>query len=154
MKKRSMKISNSSLIAGILSVVIGILFCIFKGEIVSWMMTAIGVVLIVMGILDIIAKNLTKGIIEIAIGVAIIVCGWLIVQIVLLILGILLVVYGVLCIKDIKVKNIFSILKVVLLIALGVLLIINKFAALDWMFIVIGVIAIVNGCIILLGLKK
>ena len=94
-----------------------------------------------------IKKNITNGIIEAAIGVVVIVGGWVFVEIVLIVFGSLLIVKGVTDLISLfkGSKNVVSIIVAILTIALGVLLIVSKWVALDWMFIVIGIVFIVEG---------
>lgn len=146
MAKSSNKVTNNMVYA-LLYVIVGILFIVFKTDMLKWLMTIIGVVFIALGVYDIIKKNLTNGIIEAAIGVVIIVGGWVFVEIVLIVFGALLIVKGALDLISLLKgsKDVVSIIVAILTIALGVLLIVSKWVALDWMFIVIGVVFIVEG---------
>lgn len=154
MGKEVKKIS-SNLITAILYVVAGILFCVFKGEIVNWIMTIIGVLYIVQGVLDILNKDLVKGVINGGIGVLIIVFGWLFATVASIIFGVLIIIKGAKelleCLKA-KKKNIFDLIAPIVTIIIGAMLIAGKF--LDWFFIVVGVVFIINGVLELLGKKK
>ena len=148
------KLSNNFIMA-ILYVVVGALLCIFKAEVLSWVMTAAGVLFIVAGVLDIFKhKNLTGGIVNVVIGVVILVAGWLLLDIAILIFGVLIIVNGV---KDFlavrKSKNLTAFVSPVVTILLGILLVVAKWLVADWLFIVIGVVFIVNGVLVLLGKK-
>ena len=145
------------MVYALLYVIVGILFIVFKSGMLNWLMTIIGVVFIALGVYDIIKKNLTNGIIEAAIGVVIIVGGWVFVEIVLIVFGALLIVKGVTDLISLfkGSKDVVSIIVALLTIALGVLLVVSKWVALDWMFIVIGVVFIVEGAFSLFpALKK
>ena len=84
------KMSNNFFMA-ILYVVVGALLCIFKAEVLSWVMTAAGVLFIVAGVLDVFKyKNTKGGIVNIAIGVVILVAGWLVLELALIIFGVLI----------------------------------------------------------------
>lgn len=146
MAKSSNKVTNNMVYA-LLYVIVGILFIVFKSGMLNWLMTIIGVVFIALGVYDIIKKNITNGIIEAAIGVVIIVGGWVFVEIVLIVFGALLIVKGATDLISLfkGSKDVVSIIVALLTIALGVLLIVSKWVALDWMFIVIGVVFIVEG---------
>ena len=50
-------------------ILIGLMFVIFKSDIISIAMSLIGVALIVMGVFDIIRKNFTSGVIKLALAV-------------------------------------------------------------------------------------
>lgn len=146
MAKSSNKVTDNMVYA-LLYVIVGILFIVFKSGMLKWLMTIIGVVFIALGVYDIIKKNLTNGIIEAAIGVVVIVGGLVFVEIVLIVFGALLIVKGALDLISLLKgsKDAVAIIVAILTIALGVLLIVSKWVAVDWMFIVIGVVFIVEG---------
>ena len=146
---------DSNLITAILYIIVGALFCIFKGEIISWIMTIVGVLYIVQGVMDILNKDLTKGIINCGIGVLILVLGWLFLTVASIIFGVLIIIKGakeLLEVLKAKKKNIFDLIAPIVTIVIGAMLIAGKF--LDWLFIVVGVIFIINGVLEFLGKKK
>lgn len=155
MAKSSSKVTNNMVYA-LLYVIVGILFIVFKSGMLNWLMTIIGVVFIALGVYDIIKKKITNGIIEAAIGVVVIVGGWVFVEIVLIVFGALLIVKGATDLISLfkGSKNVVSIIVAILTIALGVLLIVSKWVALDWMFIVIGIVFIVEGAFSLFSERK
>ena len=118
-------------------------------------MTIIGVLYIVQGVLDILNKDLVKGVINGGIGVLIIVFGWLFAAVASIIFGVLIIIKGAKelleCLKA-KKKNIFDLIAPIVTIVIGAMLIAGKF--LDWFFIVVGVVFIINGVLELLGKKK
>lgn len=148
------KLSNNVLMA-ILYVVVGALLCIFRAEVLSWVMTAAGVLFIVAGILDIFKyKNTKGGLINVVIGVAILVAGWLLLEIALIVFGVLIVINGVkefIAVK--KSKNIVAFVSPVVTILLGVLLALANWLVFDWFFLVIGIIFVANGVLALIGKK-
>ncbi|MBQ3495157.1 MAG: DUF308 domain-containing protein [Clostridia bacterium] len=152
---KQIKKLDSNLITAILYVVVGALFCIFKGEIISWIMTIVGVLYIVQGVMDVLNKDLIKGVINAGIGVLILVLGWLFVAVASIIFGVLIIIKGakeLLEVLKAKKKNIFDLIAPIVTIVIGAMLIAGKF--LDWLFIVVGVIFIINGVLELLGKKK
>ena len=115
-------------------------------------MTIVGALFIIMGVLDIVQnKDIKKGIIELVIGVAIIVCGWLIADIVLLVFGVLLIVKGIMDLIPVIKSGFSSMLSPIVTIVIGVLLVVAKWALMDVLCIVAGVIFIINAVLILLG---
>ncbi|MBQ7977358.1 MAG: DUF308 domain-containing protein [Clostridia bacterium] len=145
-------LSTNNIINCILFAVIGLLLIILQGGSLGILMTIIGVLFIVMGIFDMIQnKDMTKGIIELVVGIAIIVCGWLIADIVLLIFGVLLIVYGIMEIcKNFK-NGFMAILSPIILIVIGILLVVAKWALLDVFCIIAGVIFLINAVLALFG---
>ena len=148
------KLSNDFFMA-ILYIVIGALLCIFKAEVLSWIMTVSGVLFVVAGVIDIVKyKNKTGGIVNIVIGAVILIAGWLILEVALIIFGVLIVVNGVKELLEIKKsKDILVYIAPIVTILIGVLLVVAQWVVFDWFFITIGVIFIVNGVFALLGKK-
>ena len=71
-------------------------------------------------------------------------------------LGVLLAVKGVLALLGAlgaKKKNLFSILFALLTVVVGVMLIVSKWAMMDTLFLVIGVLLIVDGAMSLIGAR-
>jgi len=115
-------------------------------------MTIVGALFIVLGVIDIVQnKDVKKGVIELVIGVAIIVCGWLIADIVLLVFGVLLIVKGVMDLIPVVKSDFSSMISPIVTIIIGVLLVVAKWALMDVLCIVAGVIFIINAVLILLG---
>ena len=151
---KKVKISNNT-VAAVLYVLVGVLFCIFKKSMLNWLLTAAGIVFIVLGVLDILKKkhdDLIKGIVEAVIGVVILVGGWAFVGVALIIFGAFLLIEGVIdLMAAIKAKaGIFTMIAAVITAVVGVLLIASKWVMLDWFFIVMGVILIVDGALMLI----
>ncbi|MBO7178516.1 MAG: DUF308 domain-containing protein [Clostridia bacterium] len=148
------KLNDQAIINAIALIVLGILFCIFRAGMINVLLTIVGVVLIGLGIYDIVKKNYIPAVIEIILGIAVIVCGWTILDIALLVLGIGLVIYSVYQIvmiaKDFKKKGWMALIKPIITLIIGVFLIVAKWLLVDWVFIVIGVIFIINGIMALL----
>ncbi len=153
-KKKKLSLSSNNILNCIVYAVIGILLIVLKAGSLGILMTAVGVLLIVLGLLDIInEKDLTKGIIEIVLGAGIIVCGWLIADIVLLLLGIVLIIKGVMeLFKNFK-KGLVANLSSIVLLVIGILLVVAKWALMDVMCIIAGVIFLANAVLTLLGKK-
>ena len=149
------KLNNQGLINAIALIVLGILFCIFRAGMINVLLTIVGVVLIALGIYDIVQKKYVNAVIEIILGIAVIVCGWVILEIALLVLGIGLVIYSAFeiytIVKNFKKKGWISLVKPIITLVVGLLLIVAKWVLVDWIFIVIGVILIIDGVMALLG---
>ncbi len=149
---KSKKHVGNNVVYALLYILIGVLFIVFKNSILGWLMTIAGVVFIALGVLDILHKNITLGVIEAVIGIVIILGGWLFVEIVLIIFGALLIVKGATdLIKQLQGrKNAVKIIVAVLTIAVGILLIVSKWVALEWFFVLLGIMFIINGAFALL----
>lgn len=156
-KKKTL--TNNQLFSAIALIVIGILFCCFRSGMLNVLFTIVGAVLIVLGAYDLFRKNWVMGAIELAFGIVIIVCGWTVLEITLLVLGIIFIIYGIynLIVTAGKIKNFknanawLALVKPLLLIIFGILLVVAKWVIADWIFIVIGVIAIIDGVLAIIG---
>ena len=71
---------SDKLLTGLFTIVLGVLFIVLKGEVVSIGMTIMGVALIISSILDLIRKQGRQSIIKIVIGAVVIVFGWTLVS--------------------------------------------------------------------------
>ncbi len=153
--KNSSKL-NSNVMNAVLYIVVGLLFCIFRLKLLKWAMTAIGIALIVVGILSIVKNKLTEGIIMIAVGVLVILGGWLFVEIIALILGVILIAKGVLdIVKIVKEKYpLIELISPILTAIVGVMLIANTWGTIDWVFIILGIILIVDGVLLLFAKEE
>lgn len=131
-------------------ILIGILFCVLRSSVINWLLTIIGVIFIALGIYSIVKKDVTSGIIEIAVGIIIILGGWLFVEIVLIICGVILFAKGLLELIDAITNKLdtMSIVYACINILIGVMLIISRWALLDWFFIALGIIFIINGALV------
>lgn len=144
---------NNDLLLPVLYIVIGALFCIFKNQIVGWIMTIAGVLFIVNGIIQIVHKETKPGIINIVIGAVIIAFGWTLLWLAMLVFGVLLIISSVMNFLKGK-KDVVAIVKLVVGVVIGALLVTSGFATNDWLFIIVGVILIVQGILYLIPLLK
>ncbi len=153
MAKRKSK-SGNNLINAILYILVGILFCVFRGGVIDWAMTAIGVVWIVTGILTILRGGIVEGVISMAVGALVIMGGWLFVDLVLLIFGVIIAAKGIIeLVKALPRGNINAVISAAVTTVVGLMLVVSKWALLDWLFIVIGVVLVIDGVLLLLGKK-
>ena len=147
---------NTNLTSAIMYIVLGALFCIFRAGVLDWLMTIAGVLFIVFGIIDLVKGGTTSGIINIAIGAVILIGGWFFIEVVLIVFGILLAIKGTIAlINALKAlnKSVFDIIFSALTLAVGIMLIVSKWALIDWFFVIMGVLFIIDGVLELLGKK-
>lgn len=157
-----MKISEK-LISALLTVALGVMFIVLKQEVISIAMTVLGAVLIILGIMNLIQKAFTPGVIKIVIGAIVIVFGWTIVSAVLYIVAALLLVYGVylLCVRIKERKKSMHTLDIItayaapaVCIIIALLLFFNQGGAVAWVFVVSGILLIVEGVLTLIEVCK
>lgn len=155
--------TSEKLISALLTILLGVLFIVMKSGVISVAMTVFGVVLIILGVLDLVDKRVVPAVVKLVVGVLIIVFGWTITAAVLYIFAALLLIYGILMLysyiksgvrKTKLIHTIFAYVKPILLIVIGILLFCSLGRTLDWIFIVSGIIAVVEGAIMLVEAFK
>ncbi len=151
---------KKKLSTGLSLVILGVLCIIFKKDLIQYLISAIGLLTIVFGIIDLTKNKINNGVIQIVIGVLIIVFGWFILEACLLVFGAILLVYSVRkLIFSFKltehVDGLYKKMQLIgyplLTVILGILLIISRWAFVDVVFIIIGVITMLNGLAILIS---
>ncbi len=159
-----LKLPDYRLIYAIGLVVIGLLFCIFRTSMISILLTVVGIVLIVVALYAALKRKYVLAAVEGIIGIVIIACGWTVLDISLLILGLIFIGFSVMELienaHDFKSKSgtakALSIINPILLLVFGILLVVSKWVLTDAICIVIGVIAAVDGILMIVkdGVKK
>lgn len=150
MSNRKMTKTTANKIAPWLYIIVGILLFVFRTEMLNWALIVIGAALLINGIVDIAGKRFIDGIIGAVAGIAAIFGGWLFIDAALIILGIGIAIKGVLDLAaEIKAQNGIGIAAAIITAIVGILLFIGKWATLDWMFIIIGIVFIINGLFLL-----
>ena len=150
---------SEKLIAGLVTMALGVLLIILKANIISILITILVVGLIVLGALDLYHKLVPPGVIKIVVGVVIILCGWLIVSAVLYLLAAVLLIAGILMLyEQIKKGACKELWKTVcayavpaVFIIIGLLLMFNQGNTVNWVFIISGVLTVVEGGLLLVN---
>ena len=152
---KTKKLPNN-LIVSLATIVLGVLFIVLKGEVVSIAMTVLGVALIIAGVIDIVNKLTTEGVIKAVLGVALLVCGWTLVSLALYIMAAVLLIYGILLMIEIiknmkksdKIANkVLKLVEPVVMIIVAACLLFNQGGAIAWVFILAGILLIVDGAL-------
>lgn len=152
--KRSEKI-----VGAVLVMALGVLLIVMKNQFIGILMTVTGVSLILLGVVDIFDKCIPPSIVKIVSGIFVIVCGWVAVRAVLYIVAAVLLIGGILLLYD-KIKNgtkntqlpyvICEYAKIALCIIIGVLFLFHQAAAVVFVFNTGGVLAIIEGGVLLI----
>ena len=146
--------NKNHLIIALGFILAGILCIVFKGAIINWLMTIIGVILIIDGILSILANIKEVGIIKIIVGVVLIVMGWVVGVAILYVLSVLFILYGILNLYNLikaKVTSILLYVMPIMQLVIGVALLFNMGRTVNVIFIIIGICLIIDGIIELVG---
>lgn len=140
---------------GILYILVGVLFCVFRAATLQWLLTIVGILFLVQGVLSITKKDTYGGAISLVLGLLLILGGWLFVEIVLIVFGVLIIVKGVMDLTEAlkHKKNLLPIVVACVTLAVGILLIVSRWAMLDWFFILLGIFFVVDGVLALMGKK-
>lgn len=155
--------NRNKMIAAVVAIVVGVMFIVMKGEVISLALTLLGVGAIVMGILDMVKQDTKNGIIKLICGAVIITCGWLFVNIALTVIAVLLIVY---CIANLAsnlkidgyamsgVQMVRTYFKPVTGLIAGICLLFNRGGTVAWVFVLTGILFIANGIAMLSECKK
>ena len=150
--KSKLDLSSSNLLTALAYAVIGVLLIMLKGSSIEILMTVFGALLVVAGVVDFFGNNdYFEGLVKVAIGIAIIVFGWALTQLVLFLLGALLIIKGILDLLKLRKKGLSACLPALATILVGVLIVCAKW--LDVLFVVAGVIFIIDAILTLFGKK-
>ena len=155
---------NKNLIIAIITIIVGILMIVYKEGVMSWLMTAIGVVWLIDGILDLVQNHLPKtGIVKIIIGVIVIVFGWVLLSVILIIAGACLIIYGIYMLYNLirmKTKALTTfqtiglyITPIVYIICGGLLCFAQK-STTETIVLIVGILLLVNGILNIIKVLK
>ena len=148
--KAKFDLSSANLLTALAYAVVGVLLITLKGSSIEILMTVFGALLVLAGIVDFFGNNdFFEGLIKIAIGVVIIIFGWALTKLVLIVLGVLLIVKGILGIVKMSKKGLSACLPSLATLLVGILLVCAKW--LDILFVVAGVIFIIDAILTLFG---
>ena len=158
MKKRKSNKSNE-LLTAIALILIGGLFIIYKGEVISIAMSLIGITLVVLGIIDILRARVFSGVVKLVFAALVVLAGWLFVTLALYVLGAFLLIAGItqlIAISKLKIKKltlpaVMHIAQPVIYILVAICLFFNQGGAISWVFILSGVLLILDGIAGIIG---
>lgn len=139
-----------NVITGLVYIVLGILFMIFRSNVLSWIMTIIGVLFLVRAVISLMDTDYTSAIVYGVLGLLAILGGWLFLTVILIIFGVVMIFSGAVAIySNLKSKNYKGLIAPIITLVVGILLITSGFTVVDWFFIVFGVIFIADGAVTL-----
>jgi hypothetical protein len=150
---------TEKIIVAISTMALGILLVVLKADIISILMTVLGVALLVFGVIDVLDKRIPPAVIKAVSGALIILCSWVAVGVVLYVVAAVLLVLGILTLYEkIKVsaqcivlwQTVCHYATSVLFIVIGILLLFNKNNQAEWVFVVGGICTVLQGGLVLL----
>lgn len=157
-----MKNKTERLAYAVLTIVIGMLFVIFKSRIIGIVATLLGIALIISAVNDIVKKRVVPFIIKGVLGIFVIVFGWSLMSAALYVFAVLLLIYGII-LMYLTVKNnrgvelsdkILNYINPVLCSLTGFFLLFNQNGTISWIFVFCGVLLVIEGIIALVQYCK
>ena len=150
---------SEKIIVALLTICLGVLVMVLRGKLIEILTSVIGIVFIVLGVVDLIYKRVPPAVIKVVSGAMILICGLTLVGIVLYLMAGLLLITGILlayekykarrCRQNIK-EMLLEYATPILLIAMGLLLLCNQGTTVQWIFIVCGILTVIEGGVLLL----
>ena len=146
--------TSEKIISSIVTMALGVLLLVLKGDFISILMTIAGISLITLGVLDIFYQLVPPAVVKIVVGLMIILCGWVIVEVVLYIVAAILLIVGILMLYDkIKkklycrdiVRTIFEFAVPSLFVLIGLMFLFHQGKAVNFIFVVSGILTIMEG---------
>ena len=150
-------------ITGIAAIIIGFLLLFLKGKVISILLTVIGILVLVSAFMDWRSQKTNGAMIKAIVGICILAFGWLFINLALCIVAAILAGVGIkkiLAIRESSPVNLtlqdkaFLYGKPALMVFAGVILFFNLGGVIDWVFIVVGVLLIVEGFLEVLEMKR
>ncbi len=151
---------TEKIIAAFLLIALGVVLAVLQGDLISILMTALGLGLLVLGCVDLYNRCFLPAIVKFVAGGISILFGWLLVGAVLYLLAAALIVLAILlvyeCIKCNDKKQgvwqrLTEYIQPALLFCIGFLLFFNQGETVAWIFIISGVLTIIEGGILLIN---
>ena len=151
---------SEKIVSAALTMLLGVLLLVLKGNVIGITMTVVGICLIVLGVMDIFNKLVPPAVVKIVVGAMIILFGWILVEVILYILAAILLIVGILMLYD-KIKkkvycaNLFHTIceyaMPTLLIAIGIIFLFHQGKAVNFIFIVSGILTLIEGGVVLVN---
>ena len=145
-------------IVSIVTITLGILLIALQDKTAQVITSIAGVLLLVLGVVDWLAKDTLIGIIKLVFGALALAFGWLIVSGVLYVVAVAVLIlsvwwiyelWRVRCVRLLSLPAAFRYLQPFLLAVVGVLLFFHEGEEMGWLFILAGVLTVLEGALIL-----
>lgn len=150
-------------IASIVTIALGILLIVLKGETVQVVTSIFGVLLLVLGTLDIASKETQIGAMKCIAGIFILAFSWLILSTVLYVISVLLLIASVWwiyelwrtnCVRTISFLSLLLYARPIILTLIGVFLLFHQGDGREWVFVVAGCLTVLEGALLFAGEVK
>lgn len=141
---------------GLLAMGVGLLLCLLKGEVISIVLSIIGILVLVSAFFDWKNQRTNAGIVKLVVGICILLFGWLFVNLALFLLAAVIIIIGLKKIMQVKEQSPVNLstrdkvvvyAKPVLTVLAGAILLLNQGGVIDWIFMVVGILLIIEGAL-------
>ena len=138
------------------SILLGVLLITLRDRVIGAAITVLGVAVLVSAVADFLAKLTNTAIIKAVVGVSILVFGWMFVDLALYILAAGIILMGLLQISGIHrfspvnlttQEKLVAYMRPVVMVLAGACLLFNKNGTLAWVFVVTGILLVVQGVV-------
>ncbi len=139
---------DSQLFMRIGMIVLGVLFVVKRSGVIHTALMLIAAILLLSAIFDFIKKQTGSGVTKAVIALCVVVFGWLFVELALYLIAALLLLYGIAqLIQTVrqKPKGYLPYAVPVFSLIAGCCLLFNQGGTVDWIFVVVGIVLIVEG---------
>lgn len=145
---------RSSAVSAVATILLGALFIIKRGGVIGLAITVLGVSVLVFALLDFLAKFTNAAIVKGVVGLCILVFGWIFVDLAIYILAAGIILTGLLQISSIKQyspvnldtnEKLFIYARPVMMVVAGACLLLNKNGTIDWVFVLVGALLVIQG---------
>ena len=149
---------TEKMIASLLLIALGVVLAVLQGDLISILMSALGIGLLVLACMDLYQRNTLSAVIKAVVGVMVIFFGWVLVSAVLYLIAAALIVLAIVWIyerlkcnacKENLWRVVMQYVQPLLLFCIGVLLLFNQGETVAWVFIISGVLTVIEGGLLL-----
>ena len=145
---------KDDLISAVISMLVGVMLVVMKGQVVSIAITVFAVIVMISAVIDLVNKLINSAIAKAVIGVCLLIFGWVFVEVALYLLAAGIIIFGLLRIVNMhKVlpedltheQKLFAYIRPAITVLAGICLLFNQGGAVNWVFILTGVLLVAEG---------
>ena len=151
---------TEKIIVALLTIALGILVVVLRGDLIKILTSVFAVALLVFGAIDLLGKRVPPAVVKLVAGIVVLVCGLALVEIVLYVIAAFLLVAGILILYEkLKIRRpciswqvtLFEYALPVFFVVVGCLLLFNQGNTVNWIFVVCGVLTMLEGGLLLIN---
>lgn len=145
---------KENMVTAFMSILLGVLLITMRDRVIGAAITVLGVAVLISAVADFVAKLMNTAIVKAVVGVCILVFGWMFVDLALYILAAGIILMGLLQISGIHRyspvnltagEKLMVYMRPVVMVLAGACLLFNKNGTLAWVFVVTGILLVVQG---------